>query len=48
MKDLIKLLLILLAASSAFFIGFYLGGEGMKSKIPNFQEDVEDENSPEF
>lgn len=48
MKDLFKVLLIFLAASSAFFIGFYLGGEGVKSKIPNFQEDSEEDKSQDL
>jgi hypothetical protein len=45
MKDFFKVLLFLIAASSAFLIGFYLGGEGIKSKIPEFQEDSEEEHS---
>ncbi len=43
MKDFLKVLLFLIAASSAFLIGFYLGGEGIKRKIPNFQKDSEEE-----
>lgn len=39
MKDFFKSLFLLLAASCAFCIGFYLGGEKVKSKISNFQED---------
>jgi hypothetical protein len=45
MKDFLKVLLFIVAASSAFLIGFYLGGEGIKSKIPEFQEDSEEESS---
>lgn len=42
MKDVFKALLLLLAASSAFFIGFFLGEEKIKAKISNFQGDVEE------
>jgi hypothetical protein len=45
MKDFLKVLLFLVAASSAFLIGFYLGGEGIKSKIPKFQKDSDEEGS---
>lgn len=41
MKDVFKSLFTLLLASSAFFIGFYLGKEKIISKIPDFQEDSE-------
>jgi len=41
MKDFFKSILILLAASSAFLIGFYLGEEKVKSKISDFQEGSE-------
>jgi hypothetical protein len=44
MKDFFKLLLILLAASSAFWIGFYLGGEGVKNKYPDFQKESEEDH----
>jgi len=43
-KDFLKVLLFLFAAGSAFLIGFYLGGEGIKSKIPEFQRDSEEES----
>jgi len=42
MKDLFKTLLLILSASTAFFIGYYLGGERLKAKIPNFQDELED------
>lgn len=45
MKDFFKVIIFLIAASSAFLIGFYLGGEGIKSKIPKFQKDSEEESS---
>lgn len=32
----------LVLASSAFVIGFYLGQEKVVSKIPDFQEEVEE------
>lgn len=41
MKDFFKYLFILLTASTAFLIGFYLGEEKVKSKISDFQEDLE-------
>jgi len=41
MKNVFKSLFTLLLASSAFFIGFYLGKEKIISKIPDFQEDSE-------
>ena len=42
MRDLFKTLLLILSASTAFFIGFYLGGERFKAKIPNFQDELEE------
>ena len=42
MRDLFKTLLLVLSASTAFFIGFYLGGERFKAKIPNFQDELEE------
>jgi len=42
MKNLIKTLVTMALASSAFFIGFYLGQEKIVSRIPNFQEDLEE------
>jgi hypothetical protein len=39
MKSLCKSLLTLALASTAFFIGFYLGQEKIVSKIPEFQDD---------
>jgi len=42
MKNIFKSLFAFLVASSAFLIGFYLGEEKIKSKIPNFQEELED------
>jgi len=42
MKDFFKTLLLILSASTAFFIGYYLGGERLKAKIPNFQDELEE------
>ena len=42
MRDLLKTLLLILSASTAFFIGYYLGGERLKAKIPNFQDELEE------
>ncbi len=39
MKDFFKSIFLLLATSCAFFIGFYLGEEKVKSKISDFQKD---------
>ena len=39
MKDFIKRLLTVLAVSSAFIIGFNLGRDKERKKIPEFQED---------
>jgi hypothetical protein len=41
MKYLVKSLVTLALASSAFFIGYYLGQEKIVSRIPDFQEDLE-------
>jgi len=41
MKNILKSIFALLVASSAFYIGFYLGKEKIKSKVPEFQEDTE-------
>lgn len=42
MKDLFKTLLLFISASAAFLIGFYIGGEKVKTRIPNFQEETEE------
>lgn len=42
MKDLFKVLLLFLSASAAFVVGFYVGGEKVKGRIPDFQEDIEE------
>jgi hypothetical protein len=42
MKNVIKSLFAILLTSSAFFIGFYLGKEKIRTKIPKFQEDLEE------
>jgi hypothetical protein len=39
MKDFFKRFLTVLAVSSAFFIGFNLGRDKERKKIPEFQED---------
>jgi hypothetical protein len=39
MKDFFKRLLAVLAVSSAFIIGFNLGRDKERKKIPEFQED---------
>ena len=44
MKNICKSFFAFIVASSAFLIGFYLGTEKVKSKIPDFQEDVEEKS----
>lgn len=44
MKTIVKSLFTLFLASSAFLIGFYLGQEKIVSKIPDFQEELEEKN----
>lgn len=44
MKNILKSLITLFVASSAFLIGFYLGQEKIVSKIPDFQEDFEEKS----
>jgi len=39
MTSLCKSLFTLALASTAFFIGFYLGQEKIVSRFPNFQDD---------
>jgi hypothetical protein len=42
MNNVLKSIITFFVASSAFFLGFYLGQEKIVSKIPDFQEDPED------
>ncbi len=42
MRDLFKTLLLFISASAAFVIGFYMGGEKVKTRIPDFQEETEE------
>jgi hypothetical protein len=39
MKDFFKTLILIIAVSSAFILGFHFGKEKEKAKIPEFQED---------
>jgi len=39
MKDFFKTLIMIIAVSSAFILGFHFGKEKEKAKIPEFQED---------
>jgi hypothetical protein len=39
MKGFFKSFLTLLSLASAFFLGFYLGKEKEKAKIPKFQDE---------
>jgi uncharacterized membrane protein len=42
MKDIFKSLFVLILASSAFYLGFYMGKEKIASQIPEFQGDSEE------
>jgi hypothetical protein len=42
MKDIFKSLFVLILASSAFYLGFYLGKEKVASQIPEFQGEPEE------
>jgi len=42
MKDLLKSFLTIMLISAAFVVGFQLGKEKEKQKIPKFQEDHSD------
>jgi uncharacterized membrane protein len=41
MRDIFKSLFVLILASSAFYLGFYMGKENVLSQIPDFQDDSE-------
>ncbi len=41
MRDIFKSLFVLILASSAFYLGFYMGKENVISQIPDFQEEAE-------
>jgi len=43
MRDIFKSLFVLILASSAFYLGFYMGKENVMSQIPDFQEQEESE-----
>lgn len=42
MKDFLKSLFLIFATSAAFLIGLYIGEERVKTKIADFQEDLEE------
>ncbi len=42
MRDIFKSLFILILASSAFYMGFYLGKEKVMSQISDFQDESEE------
>lgn len=42
MREIFKSLFVLILASSAFYLGFYLGKENVMSQIPDFQDESED------
>jgi len=44
MKNILKSFFALFVASSAFLIGFFLGKEKMRSKIPDFQKDIDSQD----
>jgi hypothetical protein len=43
MRDIFKSLFVLILASSAFYLGFFMGKENVMSQIPNFQDEAEAE-----
>jgi hypothetical protein len=42
MRNIVKSLFLLILASSAVCIGFYMGKESVISQIPDFQEEAEE------
>ncbi len=42
MKSLCKSIFALVLASTAFFIGFYLGQEKIVARFPDFQDDKDE------
>jgi len=48
MKDFFKSLLTVAAITTAFFVGFHLGKEKEKERIPPFQREDTDGISVEF
>ena len=48
MKDLFKSLLAVAAIAAAFFVGFHLGKEREKERIPKFQPEDTDGIPVEF
>ena len=42
MRDIFKSMFVLILASSAFYLGFYMGKERVLSQIPDFQEEPEE------
>ena len=42
MRDFLKSLFIIFAASTAFLLGLYIGEEKVKAKISDFQEELEE------
>ena len=43
MREIFKSLFVLILASSAFYLGFYMGKENVMSQIPDFQAEAETE-----
>jgi len=42
MRDIFKSMFVLILASSAFCLGYYMGKENIMSQIPDFQEEAEE------
>jgi hypothetical protein len=42
MRDIFKSLFVLILASSAFCLGYFMGKENVMSQIPDFQEESEE------
>lgn len=44
MKDILKSFFLLFLASSAFYLGFYMGKEKILARFPDFQEEAEEKS----
>lgn len=42
MRDIFKSLFVLILASSAYYLGYYMGKENVMSQIPDFQEELQE------
>ena len=42
MREIFKSLFVLILASSAYYLGYYMGKEHVMSQIPDFQEESQE------